>query len=54
MLPRAGVDVGMPLFSTGRSPGVSSPPRWSGGSSPPGSHQGVRVPLGGLWGFESP
>ncbi|VCW76995.1 unnamed protein product [Gulo gulo] len=35
MLPRAGVDAGMPLPSTGRSPVGSSPPRRSGGSSPP-------------------
>ncbi|VCW69837.1 unnamed protein product [Gulo gulo] len=35
MLPRAEVDAGTPLPSTGRSPGCSSPHRQSEGSSPP-------------------
>ncbi|VCX39648.1 unnamed protein product [Gulo gulo] len=35
MFPRAGVDVGTPLPSTGRSPGGLSLPRRSGGLSPP-------------------
>ena len=46
MLPRARVDAGMPLPSTGRSPGGSSPYKQSGGLSPPKLSPGVRVPLG--------
>ncbi|VCW83880.1 unnamed protein product, partial [Gulo gulo] len=44
MLPRAGVDAGMPLPFTGRSPGGSSPPRQSGSSSPPGRSEDQNSP----------
>ncbi|VCW67822.1 unnamed protein product, partial [Gulo gulo] len=44
MLPRAGEAAGMPLPSTGRSPGGSSAPRQSGGSSPPRRSGGLSSP----------
>ncbi|VCX40580.1 unnamed protein product [Gulo gulo] len=44
MLPRAGVDAGMPLSSTGRTSGGSSSPRRSGGSSLPRQSGGSSPP----------
>lgn len=44
MLPRAGVDAGMPHPSAGRSTGDSSPPGWSGGSSLPRRSEGLSPP----------